>query len=122
MNHENKRPPSDDEIDQVLAARVRRTSPEFEMRWRELRAGFTAQPRPRRPFWASWLLWPGLAATVGAAALIIVLQRSPGPTQMTVPITFEELIALDNALQPAKPLLDAESRDALLHLPPQPKL
>lgn len=117
MNSDDSRPPSDTELDRLLGANLRRTSPEFEQRWRDLR-GELAGTRPRpRASWLRWLLWPGLPAlAAGALALVLVLRRPAPP-----PADFEELLALDAALQPARSLLVAETRDALLHLPAQPR-
>lgn len=119
MKPDPRQPPSDAEIDRLLGSQLKRTSPEFEQRWRELRGQFVAttsasrlSPRP------SWLLWPGvMTAALAAALMVFVLRddsRSPDPTQL---VTFEELIALDSALASATPLLAAENREVLLYLP-----
>jgi hypothetical protein len=123
MNPETPRPPSDSELDRLLAGKLRRTSPEFEQRWRELRSELVGS-RPRaRAAWPRWLLWPGLTTlAVASLAVALVLRRAPAPAPAAPgPVTFEELIALDAALQPARSLLAAENRDALLHLPAQPR-
>ena len=119
----NPKPPSDDELDRLLARQLKRTSPEFEQRWRELRATF-AQPAPARSLrLPAWLMWPGLAtATLATLAVVFVFRSSrPAPPAPNV-AAFEELLALDAALAPATALFDAENRDAVLHLAVQPRL
>ena len=122
MNSDDSRPPSDADLDRLLGSKLRRTSPEFEQRWRELR-GELAGTRPRaRASWLHWLLWPGLPTLAAASlAVVLVLRQNPPAPAAPGPVTFEELIALDAALQPARSLLVAENRDALLHLPAQPR-
>jgi hypothetical protein len=123
MNESSPRPPSDAEINDLLAARLRRTSPEFEQRWRELRGGF-GSPRPaRRPLAVRWLLWTGFGAAAAAALGLALLP--PRPATSTSPATaavIEELFTLDEALKPALALLDSENREALLHLSPNSQL
>ena len=124
MNSDDSRPPSDADLDRLLGSKLRRTSPEFEQRWRELRNQLpTIRPRPRpRTSWLRWLLWPGLPTLAAASlAVVLVLRQQPPAPAAPGPVTFEELIALDAALQPARSLLVAENRDALLHLPAQPR-
>ena len=116
MNSENPRPPSDRELDRLLGGKLRRTSPEFELRWREVRAGLGGARSAGRFHWARWWLWPGVATAALAAVLVVLVVRRPSAGGAR-PVTFEELIALDAALQPATPLLVAENRDALLNLP-----
>ena len=121
MNSETPRPPSDREIDRLLGSKLRHTSPAFEMRWRELRAELAGTRSAARVSWLRWLLWPSLAtATLAALAVAFVIRRAPAPPPNSQPVPFEELIALDAALQPASTLLVAENRDALLNLPAQP--
>lgn len=122
MNSEDSRPPSDADLDRLLGSKLRRTSPEFEQRWRELR-GELAGTRPRpRASWLWWLLWPGLPTLAVATLSVVLVLRPNAPSPAAPgPVTFEELIALDAALQPARSLLVAENRDALLHLPAQPR-
>jgi len=113
MKPDSRPPPSDAEIDRLLGSQLKRTSLEFEQRWRELRGQFVATS-PRR----SWLLWPGIVATAVAAALMVfVLRDDPLPPHPTQLVTFEELIALDAALASASPLLAAENREVLLYIP-----
>lgn len=122
MNSETPRPPSDPELDRLLGSKLRRTSPEFELRWRKLRAELGGGRSRARVEWTRWWLWPGLTTiTLAALAVVFVLRRAPAPAPEARPVSFEELIALDAALQPASSLLVAENRDALLHLPAQPR-
>lgn len=123
MNPEDRRPPTDAELDRLLGSRLRRTTPEFEQRWRLLRAELAgARPAAGPVRWPRWLLWPGLTtAALAVLAILFVARRAPAPPPGAQPVSFEELIALDAALQPARALLEAENRDALLHLPAQPR-
>ncbi len=110
--------PSESEIDRMLAGQLRRTSPEFELRWRELRAELVTPRRRLGLPWRKWLLWPGLATAAAAAFTVAVYFRNPPPPAAGASaIRFEELIALNEMLQPGTPLLDSETRDALLNLP-----
>lgn len=109
-------PPSDDEIDRLLAARLRRTSPEFELRWRELRGSFRSSPALRTRIWPRWLLWPGLA-TAAVAVVVVTVNLRHRPVGPAPAAEFAQLLALDAALAPAAPLLEPETRDAVLHLP-----
>jgi len=114
-----RQPPSDAEIDRLLASQLKRTSPEFEQRWRELRGEFVSTTRAsRRPLLPSWRLWPGIAtAAVATALMVFALREEPLPPEQARLVTFEELIALDSALASAAPLLAAENREVLLYLP-----
>lgn len=114
-------PPDDTETDRLLARRYRDTSPDFEARWvalkRDLRQ--TSTTRRRR-----WPVWPALGwiGALGAAALLVLVvthPRSPAPVPAGPELSpqLAELFAMDAALTPAAPLLDEESRTALLHLP-----
>lgn len=105
--------PSDDELDALLARRYRDTSPGFEARWvalkRELRRA------PVRPRFAGWRLtgWLGVAA---AAACGLFLARPAPPPVLEPAPPVREMLALDAALARAQPLLDEETRTALLYL------
>ncbi len=104
--------PSDDELDLLLARGYRDTSPGFEARWIALKRELRQAPAPRRfPVWrlAGWL---GAAV---AAAFVLFLTRPavPPPPELTPQVG--ELLALDAALARAQPLLDEETRTALLH-------
>lgn len=115
----NTRPPSDDELDRLLASRPKRTSPEFEQRWRELRATLVSPaPRARFSFGYGWL-WSGVALT--ALAVGIALRQAPPRAAEVDGAAFEQLLALDAALSPGAPLLDPEDRAAILYLPLQAK-
>lgn len=122
MNSENSRPPTDADLDRLLGSKLRRTSPEFEQRWRDLRGELAGSRPPARGGGWRWLLWPGLPTlAVASLAVVLVLRPKPPSPAAPGPVSFEELIALDAALQPARSLLVAENRDALLHLPAQPR-
>jgi hypothetical protein len=125
MNSEPSRPPSDSDLDRLLGSKLRRTSPAFELRWRELRGELAGTRPPRRATWLRWFLSPALPVLAAASLAVVLLIRqnppaAPAPTA-SAPVTFEELLALDATLQPARPLLLSENRDALLHLPAQPR-
>lgn len=115
------RSPSEEEIDRLLASRLRDTTPEFEARWRDLRRELRQTPAARRarPSW-----WPGLAAAgVAFAAVLVVYHPWSTPAPRPEPRfseDFAELFAMDDILGRATPLLDPENRDALLHLPVNP--
>lgn len=110
MNPPPSDPLSDSDLDRLLAARVRHTSPRLEIRWRELRRGWD---RPAsRSRWHARLLWPALAGAMAAGFLALHRHEAMRP-----PVPYAELIALDTALEPATPLLDPEARAAVLHLP-----
>jgi hypothetical protein len=118
MNPDSNLPPSDSEIDRLLAGRLKRTSPELELRWRELRGKLAGRHPTRRSKWSHWLLWPGLAAgAFVAVALVFTVSNPPQPDPRYDLVAFEELIALDTLLAPAMVMLESENRDALLHLP-----
>jgi hypothetical protein len=116
-------PPSDEDLDRLLASKLKHTSPEFELRWRELRRRFAHQPARRRFHVYRWLLWPGLAtAGLTAAALVFVVRGYRRLPTVPDPAPFAELFALDAVLAPGTALLDGETRDAVLHLPAQTEL
>ena len=117
MNTSPGREPTDDELDRLLASRLQHTSPEFELRWRELRGELAGRTTPRRVFGRRWLPWLGVATAGVATVALVTTVWHPAPRRPADPAVFEELIAMDAALARATPLLDPESRDALLHLP-----
>ncbi len=111
-------PPSDSELDRLLASRLKRTSPEFELRWRALRGELVGRRPSRQRRWPQWILWPGVTAGLLAAIALVLHQPQPPATDARSNlVAFEELIALDAALAPALVLLDSDNRDVLLHLP-----
>lgn len=108
--------PSDDELDALLARRYRGTSPEFEARWVSLKRELQQAP-PVRHF-PGWRLagWLGAAAAAASLGLFLTRPAVPPAPEPTPPLS--ELLALDAALACAQPLLDEETRAALLHLSP----
>lgn len=128
MSTQHSPSPRDDEIDALLARRYRDTTPEFEGRWVELKRQLRQAP-PRRRLW-TWPVWSNGAALAGAAAAVVfalALWKSEAPPvadSMAVSPALAELFAMDAVLGRATALLDAENREALLHLPvdPQPRI
>ncbi|MBI5382542.1 MAG: hypothetical protein HZA31_11635 [Opitutae bacterium] len=123
MNPLRPQPPSDDEIDRLFARRIQDTTPEFERRWVDLkRALRQAPPRPRAPAWSLWLGGVTAGAALLVALLVLTPDRRPPPIAEAPSPALVELFALDAVLIRATPLLDAESRAELLHLPvPTPR-
>ena len=124
MNPPN-RPPSDDEMNRLLASRFKDTTPEFEARWRNLKRELRqAPPRPPALVWFRFAPWFGLALA-GAAALWLVMlnyQRATSIVPAGEPApALAELFKMDAALTHGTALLDPENRDALLHLPAHPQ-
>lgn len=122
MNTDCPQPPRDDEIDALLARRYRDTSPEFEARWVALKRDLRQAPRSRSFAWFDgWTRWFALSGALAAVALTVTVWRKPSPvgTQAEVSPALAELFAMDAVLGRATVLLDAENRDALLHLPTQ---
>lgn len=123
MKTNHPHPPRDDEIDLLLARQYRDTTPEFEARWVALKRELRSAPAARRwPWWSGWL---GLLTTGSIAAVVLVLsltRTAPGPDLPTKidPSMVAELLAMDDALGRGRILLNAEDRDALLHLSVQP--
>lgn len=114
--------PSDDELDRLLARRYRDTSPEFEARWVVLKRELRQTPPARARLLPAWRLtgWFGAVGALGAAAAIAFVMYSARPATSSSPeLTpqVSELLALDETLGRALPLLDEETRTALLHLP-----
>ena len=116
MNAPLHRPPSDDELDALLARRYRDTSPGFEARWLSLKRDLRQAPAARR--FPGWRLagWFGAPAAAAACAIFFTRPAVPPSPQLTPQV--RELLALDAALVRAQPLLDAGTRTALLHLSP----
>ncbi len=127
MNTPKPKIPRDEDIDALLARRYRDTSPAFEARWVELKRDLRNAPIRRRWWtfsgWNSWVALSGVAAALVMVLAIATLRRetaSPG-TAVEVSPALAELFAMDAVLGRATPLLDAENREALLHLPAQPQ-
>jgi len=120
MNANRQPPLRDDEIDALLARRYRDTSPEFEARWVNLKRDLRAAPRPRPFAWfEGWTRWAALGGALAAIALTFTVWRQPPPAAEPAQVSpaLAELFAMDAVLGRATALLDAENRDALLHLP-----
>lgn len=112
--------PREAEIDALLARRYRDTTPEFEARWVALKRELRQAPPPRRLAWfEGWTRWFALGGAVAAAVLSFnVWRHAPGdPGVAEVSPALAELFAMDAVLGRASALLDAENRDALMHLP-----
>lgn len=109
-----RHPPADDELDTLLARRYRDTSPEFEARWVALKRDLRQAPAPR-PF-PGWRLAGWLGAAAAVAAFVFLFTRPAVPSAPELTPQMRELLALDAALARAQPLLDEETRTALLHL------
>ena len=121
MKNNQRSSPSDEDIDRLLARRYRDTSPEFEARWVALKRELRQAPVARARLFPAWRLtgWLGAAGALGAAAAIAFVMYSARPsTSLSPELTpqVSELLALDETLGRALPLLDEETRTALLHL------
>jgi hypothetical protein len=121
MNPNPRPAPSDDDLDRLLARRYHDTSPEFEARWVALKRELRQAPPPRARLLPAWRLtgWFGAMGALGAAAAIAFVMYTARPTDSSSPeLTpqVRELLALDDSLGRALPLLDEETRTALLHL------
>jgi hypothetical protein len=126
MSNEHPHPPRDEDIDVLLARRYRDTTPQFEARWVALKRALRNEPlRRSRWRWAGWGGWSALAGATTVAALLAVATWRQAPPPVSVPPepspALAELFAMDTVLGPATALLDAETREALLHLPAEPK-
>jgi hypothetical protein len=123
MNTPRPDSPRDAQVDALLARRYRDTSPEFEARWVALKRELRQEPvRPRRSAWlASWTQWFALGGAVAAVAITFAVWRKPAPAIAPGEVSpaLAELFAMEAVLGRATVLLDAENRDALLHLPAQ---
>ena len=114
-------PPSDAELDALLARRYHDTTSGFEARWVALKRELRNPPAPRR---APWLV--GLGALTAGTAIVALLVSHPRPAMPLAPApgvssALAELFAMDAVLNRGAALLDRENRDALLHLPVQPQ-
>jgi hypothetical protein len=117
--------PRDEDIDALLARRYRDTSQQFEARWIELKRELRREPR-HQSWWTLFVRrdWLALAGTAAVAAVlaVVVWRRDPAPRDtMTASASLAELFAMDAVLVQATALLDEENREALLHLPAEPK-
>jgi hypothetical protein len=121
MNADHHPMPDDRELDRLLARRYVETSPEFEARWVDLKR--VLRQAPKRHTWQfhPWRFAGWLGGLGVAAAIVMVVQFSrPASPPLSPPATITpqlaELFAMDAALNPALPLLDADNRTVLLHL------
>lgn len=107
---------NEQDLEKLLAARLQKTSPEFERRWTDLKRELRLHPRHQRGSWIPWSRVTSLAGLLGtglaALALLFVLQQRQVPTQ-----TYTELLELDSELLLALPLTNAEAVDTLLSMP-----
>jgi hypothetical protein len=104
----------------LLRARIRDTSPEFEARFDALRRRLAQEPRPT--VWREWFVRPfGRGALVFASAVVLVIVLvlfRPGPDVVTGPTQgYDELVVLDETLRDAMPLIDTETLEILLQMP-----
>lgn len=111
--------PNDPE--RLLRTRLRRTTPEFERRFDDLRRQLAQEPNPTEAMWpwASWITqWRFIGVAAVMAALVvgsISFQTTRHASSSNV--TFGELLALNDTLESAMPLTDTETRTAVLLLP-----
>ena len=118
-------PIRDEEIDGLLARRYRDTTPEFEARWVALKRTLRLAPARRRWSWSRWTPWVALGTAAAAAVFAISLNLRTSPRISEPSTALAELFAMESVLSRGSVLLDAENRDALLHLPvsaPAPRL
>lgn len=111
--------PNDPE--RLLHTRLRRTTPEFERRFDDLRRQLAQEPNPRDPSWP-WTSWVAQWRFIGAAVIMaaFVVGYISFQTTRCAPssdATFGELLALNDTLESAMPLTDTETRTAVLLLP-----
>ena len=116
-----KLPPSDSEIDQLLARQYRDTSNEFEVRWVNLKRDLRQRPARRNPVFglSSLARWLGFLGAMAALVFIVQTFRQPAllpTTDLVVSPQLAELMTMDEVLGQALPLLDEENRLALLNL------
>jgi hypothetical protein len=113
-------PHRDDDIDRLLARQYRDTSPEFEARWTELKRGFRQTPRRTGTARFAWPI-ASLAGLAALVALVVAVFRPepapPVPQFLNPSAEMSQVLAMDEVLRLALPLLDDENRLALLHLP-----
>lgn len=116
------RPVRDEDLDALLARRYRDTTPEFEARWVALKRDLRQIPVRRRLPWSGWMAWLALGGVAAAFALVVSLTLRPLPTaEAELSPALAELFSMDSVLSRGSVLLEAEQREALLHLPAQPQ-
>ena len=117
----NRRPPTEEEIDRLLASRLADTTPEFEARFRDLQRELRQATARRLPWWREWRVAGLGLALAGAAALVLLLRApsGPGPHPGAAEFSpeFVQLLEADDLLSRAAPLLDAANRELLLKIP-----
>ncbi len=109
-----KRPVSDADLDRLLTAPCRGTTPEFERRLAAL-ADAVAPGAVRSPFAVRtrrWWPWTLPLAAAAAVALWVAVPRGASP-----PPDFDALLELDAQLAGAAPLLDDTARELCLEFP-----
>ena len=115
--NKNRMTPDEGETDRLLESRMTGTTPEFEARWIDLKRELRLNKHLHRRLFAWRGAWIG-AVLGGAAAAVVLLFRShvqPPPPSFSP--TFVELYEMNDVLNRALPLVDAENRDELLNLP-----
>lgn len=112
-------PPSDDDLDRLLSRQLKDTTPEFEARWVELKRTLRSTPRRRSGFWPR-PLWSVVLATSVAAAVLLLLPRSPTSAPTPVSPALAELWAMDEVLAGTTALLSSDTRAELLYVEARP--
>ncbi len=115
----------DDVLDRSLRARIARTSAGLESRFRERKAGLVrarAEAGTVMPFpFFAYLVRFGAAAAIVLAAGGLWFRAGTDRTESragdlaAAPVYLEDPFAWDEALAPAKPILDEEIREAIYH-------
>jgi hypothetical protein len=108
---------TDEEIDRLLAGPLPETTPEFEARWLDLKRQWRAVP-VRPPRWRKWPAWTFLALPAAAVVILAFVLEHRRATPSVAAADFELLLSLDEKLSPATPLLDRDTRSALMHFTP----
>ena len=122
MNSKPKHLPSDQEINQLLSRHYRDTSPEFDIRWANLKRDLSQRSGERvHAFGPGHLArWLGIIGAAAAFVFVVYSVRLPAPlpeTNLIISPQLAELMSMDEVLGQALPLLDEENRTALLNLP-----
>lgn len=105
-----KRPVTDEELDRLLAAPLRDQPAGFADRVTARIEAARSAEHPRRARRWVWYLLPALAA---AGFALVFAPRHEAPAAAD----FETLLALDESLAPARPLLDPLNRELCTELP-----